>query len=101
MLFKAVDCTRAAPSRASFASILTFAWSGMIISALAFYYGYLTAWITIPLIAIFASLTHELEHDLRCDSLSLQCGRHKIDCVCLVIGLERKLVANCGGEILR
>lgn len=46
------------------ASILTFAWSGMIISALAFYYGYLTAWITIPLIAIFASLTHELEHDL-------------------------------------
>lgn len=46
------------------ASILLFAWAGMIGTALAFYYGYLSAWVTIPLIAIFASLTHELEHDL-------------------------------------
>lgn len=46
------------------ASILGFAWTGMIACALAYGYGYLSAWFTIPLIAIFASLTHELEHDL-------------------------------------
>lgn len=46
------------------ASILAFAWMGMIGTALAFYLGYLSVWMTIPLIAIFASLTHELEHDL-------------------------------------
>jgi len=46
------------------ASILAFAWMGMIGTALAFYAGYLAVWMTIPLIAIFASLTHELEHDL-------------------------------------
>ena len=46
------------------ASILGFAWIGMVLCALAYAYGYLSVWLTIPLIAIFASLTHELEHDL-------------------------------------
>lgn len=46
------------------ASILTFAWLGIIASATAYIYGYLSVWLTIPLIAVFASLTHELEHDL-------------------------------------
>jgi fatty acid desaturase len=46
------------------ASILAFAWVGIISCAAAYIYGYLSVWLTIPLIAIFASLTHELEHDL-------------------------------------
>ncbi|MBD8010409.1 fatty acid desaturase [Acinetobacter pecorum] len=46
------------------ASILGLAWAGMITCAVAYGTGYLSAWFTIPLIAIFASLTHELEHDL-------------------------------------
>ncbi len=46
------------------ASILAFAWMGMIATALAYIYGHIHAWLTIPLVAIFASLTHELEHDL-------------------------------------
>lgn len=37
---------------------------GMVSSAFAYIYGYLSVWFTIPLIAFFASLTHELEHDL-------------------------------------
>ncbi|ANF81813.1 fatty acid desaturase [Acinetobacter sp. NCu2D-2] len=46
------------------ASILIFAWAGMIASAMAYVYGHINAWVTVPLIAMFASLTHELEHDL-------------------------------------
>lgn len=46
------------------ASILTFALVGMGLCALGYAYGFLPAWACIPLIAIFASLTHELEHDL-------------------------------------
>ena len=46
------------------ASILVFAWAGMLGSACAYAYGAISAWVCIPLIAIFASLTHELEHDL-------------------------------------
>ena len=46
------------------ASILTFAWFGMLVSAFAYINGAIPAWLCIPLIAIFASLTHELEHDL-------------------------------------
>ena len=46
------------------ASILVFALSGMLGCAALYAYGVLPAWACIPLIAIFASLTHELEHDL-------------------------------------
>ena len=45
-------------------SILLFSLAGMIASGLAWYLGYLSAWISIPLSALFASLSHELEHDL-------------------------------------
>lgn len=46
------------------AAILAFAWSGMLASGAAYFYGYIPAWLCIPLVALFASLTHELEHDL-------------------------------------
>ena len=46
------------------ASILAFALSGMLGCALLYAYGILPAWACIPLVAMFASLTHELEHDL-------------------------------------
>ena len=46
------------------ASILVFALSGMLGCAALYAYGILPAWACIPLIAIFASFTHELEHDL-------------------------------------
>ena len=46
------------------ASILTFALLGMILCGVGYYYDVLPAWACIPLIAIFAALTHELEHDL-------------------------------------
>ena len=46
------------------ASILVFALSGMLGCAALYAYGFLPAWACIPLIAIFASFTHELEHDL-------------------------------------
>lgn len=46
------------------ASILFVALTGMILCALGYAYNMLPAWACIPLIAIFASLTHELEHDL-------------------------------------
>ncbi|MDY6456055.1 MULTISPECIES: fatty acid desaturase [Acinetobacter] len=46
------------------ASILFVALAGMILCALGYAYDILPVWACIPLIAIFASLTHELEHDL-------------------------------------
>lgn len=46
------------------AAILAFALSGMIGCAFLYAYGVLPAWACIPLVAFFASLTHELEHDL-------------------------------------
>ena len=46
------------------AGILIFALAGMIGTGWAWWQGLLPTWLTIPLIAIFASLTHELEHDL-------------------------------------
>lgn len=46
------------------ASILLFALTGMIVCAVFYVDGQLPAWLCIPLVAIFASLTHELEHDL-------------------------------------
>ncbi len=46
------------------ASILAFAFLGIVISAWAYAVGILPAWACIVLVAIFASLTHELEHDL-------------------------------------
>lgn len=46
------------------ASILFIALTGMILCAVGYAYDYLPIWACIPLIAIFASLTHELEHDL-------------------------------------
>lgn len=46
------------------ASILFVALVGMVLCAVGYAYDYLPVWACIPLIAIFASLTHELEHDL-------------------------------------
>jgi hypothetical protein len=46
------------------AAILAFAWGGILASGWAYYAGALSAWLCIPLVAFFASLTHELEHDL-------------------------------------
>lgn len=46
------------------AGILVFALLGMGLTGWAWWQGALSVWLTIPLIAIFASLTHELEHDL-------------------------------------
>ena len=44
--------------------ILLLALAGMLVCAYAWTAGWLSTWLTIPLIAFFASLTHELEHDL-------------------------------------
>lgn len=46
------------------ALILAFSLAGMVITALLYGNHQLSVWWTIPLIAFFASLTHELEHDL-------------------------------------
>lgn len=46
------------------ALILAVAWGGMLASGWAYLTGHLSAWFAIPLSAFFASLTHELEHDL-------------------------------------
>ncbi len=45
-------------------AILLFALSGMLACALLYARGVLPAWLCIPLVAMLASLTHELEHDL-------------------------------------
>ena len=45
-------------------SIMSFALAGMIGSGVAYYFGLIAWWACIPLVAIFASLIHELEHDL-------------------------------------
>jgi len=45
-------------------SILLFSLAGMIGSGYLYYLGAISAWLTIPLVALFASLSHELEHDL-------------------------------------
>lgn len=46
------------------ASILLFSLSGMLASALLYAHGMMSARLCIPVIAVFASFTHELEHDL-------------------------------------
>ena len=46
------------------ASIMAAAVLGMLACAWAYIAGLLPAWACIPLVAIFASFTHELEHDL-------------------------------------
>ena len=46
------------------AGILVLAISGMVLTAMAGVNGMLPVWLSIPLVAVFASLTHELEHDL-------------------------------------
>ena len=45
-------------------SILAFSLLGMIASGYLYYVGVLPAYLSIPLSALFASLSHELEHDL-------------------------------------
>jgi len=46
------------------ATIMAIAVTGMITSGALWYAGLLSPWISIPLSAFFASLIHELEHDL-------------------------------------
>ena len=46
------------------AAILAFSLLGMAGTALIYLRGTIPAWICIPLVALFASFTHELEHDL-------------------------------------
>lgn len=46
------------------ASIMAIAITGMAASGALWYAGLLSAWISIPLSAFFASLIHEIEHDL-------------------------------------
>ncbi|HET8871316.1 MAG TPA: fatty acid desaturase [Aquabacterium sp.] len=43
---------------------LLFAWAGVILSAWGYVIGAWSAWVTVPMVAFFASITHELEHDL-------------------------------------
>lgn len=45
-------------------AIMVFAVAGMLGSAVLYYQGVMAWWLCIPLVAFFASLTHELEHDL-------------------------------------
>lgn len=45
-------------------SILVLAFLGMITSGILYYVAVIPAWLCIPITAIFASLSHELEHDL-------------------------------------
>ncbi len=45
-------------------SIFLFSLLGMIGCAAGYYYDVLPVWACIPLVAIFASLSHEIEHDL-------------------------------------
>jgi len=45
-------------------SILCFAIMGMIITASLYLDGLISGWVCVPVIAVFASLLHELEHDL-------------------------------------
>jgi len=45
-------------------AILCFSLAGMVLSGYLYYVGALSAWVSIPLSALFASLSHELEHDL-------------------------------------
>lgn len=45
-------------------SILLLSLGGMIGSAVLYYHGLIAWWLCIPLVAIFASFIHELEHDL-------------------------------------
>ena len=45
-------------------AVFLFSLSGMVLTDVLYYQGLLTAWITIPLAAFFASISHELEHDL-------------------------------------
>jgi len=44
--------------------ILLFSLAGMGLSAWAYIAGVIPAWLCIPVVALFASFTHELEHDL-------------------------------------
>ena len=46
------------------AAILVFALAGMLACAALYAQSAIPAWLCIPLVAVFASLTHELEHDL-------------------------------------
>lgn len=46
------------------ASILALSLLGMIASGVAYVQGYLVWWLCVPITAFFASLIHELEHDL-------------------------------------
>jgi len=45
-------------------AILALSWAGILACGYGYLAGALSAWLVIPLVAIFASLTHELEHDL-------------------------------------
>jgi fatty acid desaturase len=45
-------------------AIFLFSLSGMVLTGVLYYLGTLQAWAAIPLAAIFASISHELEHDL-------------------------------------
>ena len=44
--------------------IFLFAVAGVVASGWAYWMGHINAWVTIPLVALFTSLLHELEHDL-------------------------------------
>ncbi len=45
-------------------SILLLSLGGMIASGLGYYYGFIPAWLCIVISTLFASISHELEHDL-------------------------------------
>jgi fatty acid desaturase len=45
-------------------SIMVLSLAGMIGSGMAYYHGLIAWWACIPLVALFASFIHELEHDL-------------------------------------
>lgn len=46
------------------ATIMAVSLAGMVGMATLYYYGLIAWWLCIPMVAIFASLIHELEHDL-------------------------------------
>ncbi|HXG28774.1 MAG TPA: fatty acid desaturase [Nevskiales bacterium] len=45
-------------------AVMLFSLAGMIGSGVAYYHGLIAWWACIPLVALFASFIHELEHDL-------------------------------------
>jgi len=74
-------------------SVMAIAILGMSISGALWYAGLLSAWISIPVSAFFASLIHELEHDL-IHSLYFRHNRAAYNTMMALCWLTRPLTVN-------